>query len=140
LTFAPRSGDVVSSCDARLDLGATYLFGMNDFVGVLGLGEVWLEINGERLSGIRIETPDGGATALYDMLEQLPDTAAALHRNPSHLPSPGTAAGIVLLIAALALGLVVIRARHPQPPPSGNALARGPVGGHRLPICACRKR
>jgi hypothetical protein len=102
LTFEPKSAGTVSSCDANLEPNGTYLFGMNDFTGVLSLSDVWLEIDGQRLSGIRIETPDGGATALYDMLEQLPDTAA-LPRNESRVPPPWTAAGMLLLVAALAV-------------------------------------
>jgi hypothetical protein len=103
LTFEPESAGTVSSCDANLEPNGIYLFGMNDFTGVLSLSDVWLEIDGQRLSGIRIETPDGGATALYDMLEQLPDTAAALPRIESGVPPPWTAAGMLLLVAALAL-------------------------------------
>lgn len=101
VTFEPDPSAGVSSCEASVKVGATYLFGSDDLEGPLGLGDIWLRIDGQQLVGLLITTPSGDTAALYETLRDLPDTAMRLPATPPPTPGPITWAGIALLIAAL---------------------------------------
>ena len=101
ITFAPTEGEGVSSCEAALREGATYLFGVSDFDGVLGLGEVWLRIRANRVEGSFLSPPTTDPDELIALLEGLPDTALPLTvpaTNPARFPA--TELGVLCLAGA----------------------------------------
>ena len=103
ITFAPWSTEAISSCEAGLDLGATYLFAPSRIDGVLGIGDVWARIEGQEVSAIYVQEWTGSADALYAYLEGLPDTA---------VPLPRRASDPVLLVGILLVGFAARSARR----------------------------
>jgi len=118
ITFAPDEGEGVSSCEASLRDGATYLFGVNDFDGVLGLGEVWFRIFPNRVEGSFIfPPPTTDPDALIALLEGLPDTAlppSAPATDPARFPV--TELGILCLAGAAIVWTARRRLSYPRRP------------------------
>ncbi len=101
LTYGP----VVSSCEAFPEVGGTYLFVMDSLdQDYLGVGNVPVQIRGNRLHGMFVDTQDLDRAGLISLLEGLPDASMAQRALPR---PPLQAIGAVLL----ALG-IVMAARH----------------------------
>ena len=104
ITFAPNEGEGVSSCEASLRDGATYLFGVDDFEGPLGMGEVWLRIRANRVeSSFIVPPPTENVADLITLLEGLPDTAM-----PPSIPAPEPARFPATELGVLALAFAAI--------------------------------
>jgi hypothetical protein len=114
ITFAHDPNSGVSSCEAGLEVGATYLFGTDSLDHGLGIGDVWLQIDGRKLSAYYITPPTGGASALYEVLRDLPDTSMPLVAGDDSPPSPLMLTGILFLLVALALSAPALSV-HPRP-------------------------
>jgi hypothetical protein len=93
LTLAPQPGGGINTCDATLDQGVTYVFGMNDFQGAVSLGEVWFQLAQGRVVGsnfITLPTDDARelkaaqqALGRYSRHRHSGDHADASRRRPA---------------------------------------------------------
>lgn len=113
VTFAHDPNSGVSSCEAELEVSATYLFGTEDLTSGLGVGNVWLQIEGQALSAFYVAPPAGGTAALYDMLRKLPDASMPVEVGGAGRPLL-IQTGILLLIAAVALSALAL-STHTRP-------------------------
>lgn len=105
--FAPEKGAPVSSCDAGLEVGATYLFGPRALTGHLGIGDVWLTLDGTQLETYFVQVPDMDYDGLIAYLDGLPDTALA----QPYRPAPATTS-VGLLLIGLAAALILLHHRR----------------------------
>jgi hypothetical protein len=101
LTFAPDAGSSVSSCEAGLDVGSIYVFGMRSLDGgVLGIGDVWLRLSGTTVQGFYAEAPDLDFANLVSYLAGLPNTSTG---GSGAAAATLTATGLAMLIASALL-------------------------------------
>lgn len=95
LTLAPQPGGGINTCDAALDAGVTYVFGMNDFQGAISLGEVWFQLEQGRVVGSNFITlPTDDARELKALLSRLSSGPGDTGTVPdTALPAPPPARG-----------------------------------------------
>jgi len=109
ISFAPDPDEGVSTCEAALRDGATYLFGVRDLEGLLGLGDVWLRIFANRVEREFVDPPTTDPEALIALLQGLPDTAmpfTAPATDPARFPAAELG---VLCLACAAIALITLR-------------------------------